>query len=139
MSSDHNDTRDDGDGTDDTDESVDRFDTDHRERRARADEPTKVDSLEQRVRDLEVEVYGHRGDGDGGGGEVSAGQSAVVDMKRTAVFLDERTDGDGAQIDDILAVAERIGLDRTTAEQAYQKLRRRGEVYEPADGLVRPT
>lgn len=83
-------------------------------------------SLEARVRDLEVEVYGYDPN-------QSAGDAAVVDVKRTIAFLDDRLDDDhrGAPIADVYRVTDVLGLSREVAEQAYEKLRRRGEVYEP--------
>ena len=101
-----------------------------------ADEQFDVSTLESRIRALEVEVYGYDP-------QRSAGEEAVVDVKRTIVFLENRyrpQDGhDGVPIEDVYAVVEVLGLSRSVAEQAYEKLRRQGEVYEPAIEKVRST
>jgi DNA replicative helicase MCM subunit Mcm2 (Cdc46/Mcm family) len=97
------------------------------------DEPT-VENLAARVRDLEADVYGYAND------EESAGQQAVVDVKRTIVFLSNRQEGDDAvSVEDIWTIAEILGLPQDVAEQAFEKLRRLGEIYEPASGEVRTT
>lgn len=89
-------------------------------------------NIEARIRDLEVEVYGYDSE------ECSAGRQAVIDVKRTVVFLNNRLD-DGVSVEDIYRVTDVMRIDRGLAEQAFQKLRRQGEVYQPADGVVRPT
>lgn len=86
--------------------------------------------LEARIRDLEVEVYGYESN------DPSPAAEAVMDVKRTVVFLDNRLDG--APIEDVYRVAEVIGINRGLAEQAYAKLKRHGEVYELADEVVKP-
>ena len=99
-------------------------------------EPT-VENLAARVRDLETDVYGYTNDGRSAGGEV------MVDVKRSIVFLENRhlEDGDrsGVRIEDIYAVTDVLGIDRSLAEQAFEKLRRQGEVYERATDEVRTT
>ena len=118
MSSFHN------EGTSDGDERTD------------ADDQPELTDLEARIRDLEVEVYGYDQK------EHTAGRQAVVDVKRTIVFLDNRLeDGSrsGVPLEDIYRVAEVIGLQRPVAEQAYEKLRRHGEVYEVVSEEVRTT
>ena len=90
-------------------------------------------ALKARVRDLEADVYGFSDD------EQSAGQQAVVDVKRTIVFLENRHEGDSVPVEDIWAITDVLGLSRDVAEQAFEKLRRRGEVYEPASEEVRTT
>ena len=100
------------------------------------DEPT-VKGLAARVRDLEADVYGYTN------GERSAGDEVIVDVKRSIVFLENRhlEDGDcgGVDIEDVYEVAKVLGIERSLAAQAYEKLRRQGEVYEPASGEVRTT
>ena len=100
------------------------------------DEPT-VEGLAARVRDLEADVYGYAN------GERSAGDEVIVDVKRSIVFLENRhlEDGDrgGVDVEDVYEVAEVLGIERSLAAQAYEKLRRQGEVYEPASGEVRTT
>ena len=100
------------------------------------DEPT-VKDLAARVRDLEADVYGYAN------GERSAGDEVIVDVKRSIVFLETRRleDGDcgGIDVEDVYEVTEILGIMRPLAAQAYAKLRRRGEIYEPASGEVRTT
>ena len=95
-----------------------------------------IEVLEGRIRDLEVSVFGY----DPG---QSAGDEAVVDVKRTVVFLENRyaprEEYDGVPVEDVYAITEVIGLSREVVEQAYEKLRRQGEVYEPAIDEVRST
>lgn len=99
-----------------------------------------VSELRKRVEDLEVEVYGHDRTTD-----LSAGDHATVTIKRVVVFLEKLhiktnpDDSPGAALEKIHDVAEALGLDRTVSEQALEKLRRRGEVYEPQKGMVRAT
>jgi DNA replicative helicase MCM subunit Mcm2 (Cdc46/Mcm family) len=96
-------------------------------------EPT-VESLAARVRDLETEVYGHAND-------ASAGREVTVDVKRAIVFVENRLEGredhHGAPIQTVYEVTAAIGIEQPLAKQAYEKLRRQGEVYEPAEGEVR--
>ena len=97
------------------------------------DEPT-VENLAARVRDLEADVYGYSND------EEFAGQQAVVDVKRTIVFLSNRQEGDeGVPIEDIWGITNVLGLSQDVAEQALEKLRRQGEVYQPQSWTVRAT
>ena len=101
-----------------------------------ADEQSDLTTLESRIRALEVEVYGYDP-------QRSAGEEAVVDMKRTIVFLENRYSPrdkyNGVPLEDVYTVVEVLGLSRSVAEQAYEKLRRQGEVYEPAIDKVRST
>ncbi len=46
---------------------------------------------------------------------------------------------EGAPVEEVLERADEIGLDRSKAEQELEKLRRRGEVYEPRQDHVRTT
>jgi replicative DNA helicase Mcm len=46
---------------------------------------------------------------------------------------------EGAPVEELLERADEIGLDRSKAEQELEKLRRRGEVYEPRQDHVRTT
>lgn len=112
MSSDHPATSNDSDGNTDED----------------------LAALKTRIKDLEVEVYGYdRSDG------LSAGEEVVITLERIVVFLEkqhrQRTDEDqrdtGAPIEQIYEIADVLGFERGPAEQAYEKLRRQGEVYEP--------
>ena len=108
------------------------------------DANTDVDlaELEERIEDLEVEVYGYDRSED-----LSAGEEVVVNLKQTVVFLEkqhrQRTDEDeqyaGVPIEQIYDIAGVLGIDRDLAEQVYEKLRRQGEVYEPTSGTVRAT
>ncbi|WP_049996112.1 hypothetical protein [Halococcus sediminicola] len=102
----------------------------------RDDEPT-VESLAARVRDLEADVYGFADD------EQAAGQEAVVDVKRTIVFLDNRLDEDrrvsGVPVEDVFRIAGVLGLSESVVKQAYNRLKRHGEIYEPAIEEVRAT
>jgi DNA replicative helicase MCM subunit Mcm2 (Cdc46/Mcm family) len=109
-----------------------------------SDERTDVDlaKLKERIEDLEVEVYGYdRSD------DLSAGEEVVVNLKQTVVFLENqhrrRTDENeryaGAPIEQVYDIAGVLGMDRDLAKQAYEKLRRQGEVYEPTSGTVRAT
>ena len=93
----------------------------------------EVRSLKSRVRDLEADVYGCSND------EESAGQQAVVDVKRTIVFLSNRQEGDAVPVEDIWPITSVLGLSQEVSEQAFEKLRRQGEVYEPVSGEVRTT
>ena len=101
-----------------------------------AEEQFDVSTLESRIRALEVEVYGYDP-------QRSAGEEAVVDVKRTIVFLENRyspqEEHNSVPIEDVYEVVEVLGLSRSVAEQAYEKLRRQGEVYEPASEKVRST
>ena len=93
-----------------------------------------VAALRARVRDLEADVYGYSND------EESAGQEAVVDVKRTILFLSNRQESDDTvPIEDIWAITALLGLSQAVAEQAFEKLRRQGEIYEPISGEVRTT
>jgi DNA replicative helicase MCM subunit Mcm2 (Cdc46/Mcm family) len=96
-------------------------------------EPT-IENLAARVRDLETDVYGHAND-------APAGREVAVDVKRAIVFVENRLDGredhHGAPIETVYEVAAVIGIEQPLAEQAYEKLRRQGEVYEPVKGEVR--
>ena len=98
-------------------------------------EPT-IESLAARVRDLETEIYGHAND-------ASAGRELAVDVKRAIVFVENRFEGredhHGAPIGTVYEVTAAIGIEQPLAAQAYEKLRRQGEVYEPAEGEVRTT
>ncbi|WP_435075985.1 hypothetical protein [Halococcus sp. AFM35] len=103
-----------------------------------SDESIDTSELRKRVEDLEVEVYGHDRTT-----ELSAGDHATITVKRVVVFLEKlrsHTDPDdipGAATGEIHDVAEALGLDHTVSEQALEKLRRRGEVYEAQSGVVR--
>ena len=96
-------------------------------------EPT-VENLAARVRDLETEVYGHAND-------ASAGPEVAVDVKRAIMLVENRLEGredhHGAPVETVYEVTAAIGINQPLAEQAYEKLRRQGEVYEPAEGEVR--
>lgn len=97
------------------------------------DEPA-VEDLAARVRDLEVEVYGYDP-------QRSAGEQVATDVKRTVVFLEDRFDDPdeeyrGVPLEAVYRVAEIIGVERSLAKQAYSRLKRKGEVYEPADQEV---
>jgi replicative DNA helicase Mcm len=46
---------------------------------------------------------------------------------------------DGAPIDEVLDRAEEVGLDPSKAEDEIEKLRRKGEVYEPRQNHLRTT
>lgn len=121
MSSNHSES------TSDSDESI--------------DEAALVE-LKERVEDLEVEVYGYDRSRD-----LSAGDRVVVNIKQTVVFVEkqhrQRTEEDerytGAPLEQVYDVAEAIGMERGLAEHAMEKLRRQGEVYEPASGMVKAT
>lgn len=118
--------------------------SDHPDTSSDSDESTGVDLVElrERIEDLEVEVYGYDRSGD-----LSAGEEAVVNLKQVIVFLEkqhhQQTSEDerdaGASIEQVYEIAEVIGMDRNLAEQAYEKLRRQGEVYEPTSGTVKAT
>ena len=101
------------------------------------DDEATIEGLAARVRDLEADVYGYAND------ERSAGDEAIVDVKRSIVFLETRRleDGDrgGVDVKDVYEITEVLGIERSLAAQAYEKLRRQGEVYEPASGEVRTT
>lgn len=109
-----------------------------------SDTRTDVDpaELKERIEDLEVEVYGYNRSSD-----LSAGEEIVVNLKQTVVFLEnqhrQRTDKDeryaGVPIEQVYDIAAVLGIDRDLAKQAYEKLRRQGEVYEPTSGTVRAT
>lgn len=97
------------------------------------DEPT-AESLAARVRDLETEVYGYSND------EQSAGDELLTDVKRSIVFLENRhpePECNGVRIERLYEVTDVLDIEQSLAEQAYEKLRRRGEVYEPRTGEVR--
>ena len=96
------------------------------------DEQT-VETLAARVRDLEADVYGYSND------EQSAGQQAVVDVKRTIVFLENRREADSVPVEDIWTITNVLGLSQDVAEQAFEKLRRHGEIYQVTTGEVRTT
>lgn len=98
-----------------------------------------VEELKERVEDLEVRVYGHDRSSD-----LSAGEVAAVNLKQTVVFVERQTthpdDTDpGAPVETVIDVAEALGMDRELADQALEKLRRQGEVYEPQTGAVKAT
>ena len=73
--------------------------------------------------------------------------STLQDLERIVVFLEkqhrQRTDEDqrnaGAPIEQIYEITDALGFERGLAEQAYEKLRRQGEVYEPTSGTVKAT
>ncbi|WP_435146544.1 LAGLIDADG family homing endonuclease [Halobaculum sp. P14] len=56
-----------------------------------------------------------------------------------STVADEYDDEPGAPVDTILERADEIGMDREKAEQELEKLRTRGEIYEPQSGYVRTT
>lgn len=94
----------------------------------------EVAALRARVRDLKADVYGYSND------KESAGQEAVVDVKRSILFLSNRQESDDAvPIEDIWAITALLGLSQEVAEQAFEKLRRQGEIYEPISGEVQTT
>lgn len=78
---------------------------------------------EARIRDPEGEVYGHDSN------ERSACRQAVVDVKLTVVFLDDRLDD--VSVDDVYPITDVIVIERDLAERASGKSRRQGEVYQP--------
>ena len=118
MSSDEITTESTSDGNGDESESIDE----------------EVAALRARVRDLEADVYGYSND------EESAGQEAVVDVKRTILFLSNRQESDDTvPVEDIWAITALLDLSQEVAEQALEKLRRQGEIYEPISGEVRTT
>ncbi|EMA38449.1 hypothetical protein [Halococcus hamelinensis] len=95
--------------------------------------------LADRVSDLERDVYGYDT-------TTSPGKAVAANIKRVVVFLDGVVDEDegedaprGVALEDVYAVAEVLNIDRELAEQAHARLRRIGEVYEPADGRTCPT
>lgn len=102
----------------------------------------KLADLKTRIENLEVEVYGYDRNDD-----LSAGEEVVITLKRIVVFLEkqhcQQTSEDerdaGAPIEQIYEVADVLGIERDLAEQAHEKLRRQGEVYEPISGMVRAT
>lgn len=96
-------------------------------------EPT-IENLAARVHDLEVEVYGYDP-------QLSPGEEIVVDVKRTIVFLEGRFEDRGEEyrgvpLEAVYRVVDVIGIDRDLAKQAYDRLKRMGEIYEPADQEV---
>lgn len=106
------------------------------------DTDEEIAEVKKRIEDLEVEVYGYdRSD------DLSASEEIVVNLKQTVVFLEKqhrrRTGEDeryaGAPIEQVYDIAEVFGIDRNLAKQAYENLRRQGEVYEPTSGTVRAT
>ena len=98
--------------------------------------------LRERIEDLEVEVYEYNRSDD-----LSAGEEVVITLKQTVIFLEkqhrQQTDEDersaGAPLEQVYDIAEVLEIERDLAKQAYEKLRRQGEVYEPTSGTVRAT
>ncbi|WP_284012553.1 minichromosome maintenance protein MCM [Halobaculum litoreum] len=54
-------------------------------------------------------------------------------------IADEYDDEPGAPVDTILERADEVGMDAGKAEKELEKLRTRGEIYEPQSGYVRTT
>ncbi|ESP88619.1 minichromosome maintenance protein MCM [Candidatus Halobonum tyrrellensis] len=54
-------------------------------------------------------------------------------------IADEYDDEPGAPVDQIIERADQVGMDGGKAEQELEKLRTRGEIYEPQGGYVRTT
>jgi replicative DNA helicase Mcm len=46
---------------------------------------------------------------------------------------------EGAPVEEVLARAEEVGMERSKAEHEIEKLKQRGEVYEPSQGYLRTT
>ena len=99
--------------------------------RERCEDRCGLAELKERIEDLEVEVYGYdRSD------DLSAGEEVVVNLKQTVVFLEkqhrQRTDEDeqyvGVPLEQVYDIAAVLGIDCDLANQAYEKLRRQGEV-----------
>ena len=74
---------------------------------------------------------------------IETGQSKTQrDRIRTIKELIEDVESEfdeGAPVDEILARAEEIDMDRSKAEHEIEKLKQKGEVYEPSTGHLRTT
>ena len=98
---------------------------------------TRISNLRRRVESLEDEigVEPPESDVDSDGDDTDA-----PDMRAVVGFVEnEGTDHRGASIETVLDVAEALGMVRTRAEHQLEKLRRRGEVYEPQTDYLRVT
>ena len=97
----------------------------------------RISNLRRRVESLEDEIgveppeFDLNTDGD---------DKDAPDMRAVVEFVEnEGTDTRGAPISTVLDVAEALGLERSKAEHELEKLRRRGEVYEPQSDYLRRT
>lgn len=54
-------------------------------------------------------------------------------------LADQLDTGDGAEVEELLDLAESAGIDREKAESTLDRLRQQRELYEPATGRVSPT
>jgi replicative DNA helicase Mcm len=62
----------------------------------------------------------------------------IKNLKQLIADIEEEYE-EGAPVDEILERADEIGLDRSKAEDEIEKLRRKGEVYEPRQNHLRTT
>jgi replicative DNA helicase Mcm len=98
---------------------------------------TRISNLRRRVESLEDEigVEPPESNVDSDGDDTDA-----FDMRVVVEFVEnEGTDTRGASIETVLDVAVALGLERSKAEHELEKLRRRGEVYEPQSDYLRVT
>lgn len=63
--------------------------------------------------------------------------SAVV--KAAVEFVDLATDGHGAAEELVIEVLHTVGIERGHTEEYLNRLRRYGEIYEPAENVVKVT
>ncbi|WP_273836190.1 hypothetical protein [Halococcus sp. PRR34] len=100
------------------------------------DEPT-VESLAARVHDLEETVHGV---GWGGlTGDENAEQRTRIKTTKQVIELAESHNDDGAPLQDVYSITSILGIEFDDAKEEVEKLRRQGEIYEPADEVVRVT
>jgi len=60
-------------------------------------------------------------------------------MELIEQYVTEQEGAEPVSIDDVLATAEEAGIDRSKAEYSIDKLKAKGELYEPQDGALRMT
>ncbi|WP_135533240.1 DNA primase family protein [Halostella pelagica] len=81
----------------------------------------------------DTETTDDEGDADDGG---LSQEDRVQAVKNVIGSLQNRTDVRGAGVDDVIDAAADRGIDRSKAEHELDKLRRKGDVYEPQTGRV---
>ena len=82
----------------------------------------------RRMADVEIEEFEHQ----------LTGENQMRGVKGVVSSVAEYHD-DGAPLEEVLTLLEYAGLSRSKAEHEIQKLKEKGEVYEPAIDVLRTT
>ncbi|MFB6228739.1 MAG: hypothetical protein ABEH88_09310, partial [Halobacteriales archaeon] len=98
-----------------------------------------IDIVQSSLRDVGMDPETGEFDADIIETEMSKSQRDRVKNLRTLIEEIEEEYEDGAPAEEVIERAEEVGMDESKAEHEMEKLKQKGELYEPMQGYLRTT